>query len=449
MKNNYKIQICDDKSNKPQNKHHYQAVIGVEIKFDESALESYKFDGFTAIHYDLLVICAAIEFADRRCYRNSGVWSRDIHVSIPVKEIEIWDNPETLAALVTTLRQLTGDGWKFEFVQSSKSFELSSQKKLFYESTAEAVIAFSDGLDSLCVANLIESEGTLIRLRIGRQKWGKKIANQHFVRIPFEVSVKPEVDHSQRARSFKFAVLTAIIADISKTPVIVVPESGQGALGPVLVNTDGAYPDYRNYPTFLNKMKDFINLVLSFDVAFIQPKLCQTKGQTIKEFINLKSQKIQNIQFTRSCWQKRHNVMFNGKTHQCGICGACLLRRMSLNSAGVEECSDTYTISKLSSKTYEDSLPDLTKVKISANLMERGIFATKQMQRLADLANGSTKAILEYAFEIYTAIATNSKEMSIETVINKLHGMLERHNQEWKAFLGSCGKSSFLYNWLR
>ena len=78
--------------------------------------------------------------------------------------------------------------------------------------------------------------------------------------------------------------------------------------------------------------------------------------------------------------------MFNYKSHQCSICGACLLRRTKLNSAGVEECSDAYTISKLSSKTYEDSLPDLTKLKISANMIERGIFATKQTQRLADLA---------------------------------------------------------------
>ena len=449
MKNQYKIQICENMSNKPQNKHHYQAVIGVDIKFDESTLENYTFDGFTAIHYDFLVICAAIEFADRRCYRNCGFWSRDIHVSIPVNEVEIWDNPKTLEALVTTLRLLTGDSWKFEFVRSSKRFELSGQKKLFYESTAEAVIAFSDGLDSLCVANLIENEGAIIRLRVGRQKLENKIASQHFDRIPFEVLVKPEVDHSQRSRSFKYAVLTAIIADISKTPVIVIPESGQGALGPVLVYSYGAYPDYRNHPTFLRKMQDFIDLVLSSDVVYIQPKLWQTKGQTIKEFINLNSENTQNIKFTRSCWQKRHNVMFNGKSHQCGICGACLLRRMSLNSAGVEECSDSYTISKLSSKTYEDSLPDLTKVKISTNMMERGIYATKQMQRLADLANGSTKAIQENAFGIYTAIAKNNNDMSFETVINNLHDMLELHSQEWKAFLDSCGQSSFLYNWLR
>lgn len=373
MKNQYKNQICESSSNKPQNKYHYQAVIGVDIKFDETALENYTFDGYTAIHYDLLVICASIEFADRRCYRNRGLWSRDIHVSIPVKEVENWDNPKTLEASVTTLRLLTGDSWKFEFVRSSKNYELSGQKKLFYESTTEAVIAFSDGLDSLCVANLIENEGALIRLRVGRQKLEKKIGSQHFDRIPYEVIVKSKVDHSQRARSFKYAVLTAIIADISKTPVIVIPESGQGELGSVLVNSYGAYPDCRNHPTFFTKVKDFIDLVLSSDVVYTQPKLWQAKVQTIKEFINLNSENTQNIKITRSCWQKLHNVMFNGKSHLCGICGASLLRLMSLNSAGVEECSDSYTISKLSSKTYEDSLPDLTKVKISANMMERGI----------------------------------------------------------------------------
>ena len=49
---------------------------------------------------------------------------------------------------------------------------------------------------------------------------------------------------------FVHATSTAVIAYISKTPVIVIHESGQGTLGPVLVNSDRSYPDYPNHPTF-------------------------------------------------------------------------------------------------------------------------------------------------------------------------------------------------------
>ena len=40
------------------------AIVGREITFNPTVLDTFDVEGFLPVHYDLLVLCAAIEFAE-------------------------------------------------------------------------------------------------------------------------------------------------------------------------------------------------------------------------------------------------------------------------------------------------------------------------------------------------------------------------------------------------
>jgi len=94
------------------------ATIGSEIKCDQEIFDSYSYEGWKDIHYDLLILCAAVEYADRRWARGARRWARHIHVTIPVLELATWLDANVQQNLRTTLRHLTGDAWQFTFVRS-------------------------------------------------------------------------------------------------------------------------------------------------------------------------------------------------------------------------------------------------------------------------------------------------------------------------------------------
>ena len=59
------------------------AMVGREIIFNATVLDTFDVMGFRSVHYDLMLLCASIEFADRRWKRPQS-WNRDLHVMVPV-----------------------------------------------------------------------------------------------------------------------------------------------------------------------------------------------------------------------------------------------------------------------------------------------------------------------------------------------------------------------------
>ena len=418
-------------------------TIGSEIKCDENIFDSYHYDGWKDIHYDLLIVCAGVEYADRRWGRGILRWARHLHVTVPVLQLSTWQNPEVEKSLCTALRHLTGDQWKFTFVQSKGTSAPPRQGSLL-DPQKEFTIAYSDGLDSLSVLGLYNENNIAIPVRLVKPKKETPKNKQPFDRLPFDVSVKQSNEDSQRSRGFKFAALSAIAAQLSKVSRIIVPESGQGALGPVLLPLLKIYPDYRNHPTFFRLMEHFINTLLETKIRYEQPRLWYTKGQTIAE--SLKKSKIttENVIKTRSCWQQRHNVRFDGKFHQCGICAACLLRRMSLHAANVSEPNDTYTIADLKAAQFSDAVPKRNNLKAAGNLFEYGCVGTRHLQQLAAMSSAPDTDLEPHAFEL-----ANSLGITMDNAQKKLRNMLRQHSAEWQAFAADQGDNSFLKIWTK
>lgn len=421
------------------------AEIGREITFVPDALDTYTYDGWKPIHHDLLVISAAVEYSDRRTARRISQWARDFDITVPVVEWATWQQPEVQASLRAALRHLTGDEWHFTFVPWQGASVLGARQRLLPFGTEKSfVIAYSDGLDSRCVSKVSGIGRDAVCVRVTKHRHAHKAGDEPFDQIPFRVDVPSARESSVRSRGFKFAAVTAIAAHLTGLTRIVVPESGQGALGPVLLPLHNVYADYRNHPTFFRKMERFIRALLGHQVRYEQPRLWNTKGETISAFRLATNKAVEELFDTRSCWQQRWNAKVDGKLRQCGLCAACLLRRMSMHAARIDEPKDTYVIADLTVPSFQDALPGRKKVRLSRSMAEYGSVGARHLQQLADLADRSDGDLKVHAFEIARAMGEPPDD-----VLKKLRTMLLTHAKEWRGFMAAQGEKSFLRSWTK
>ncbi len=421
------------------------AAIGKDIVFDPDILDTYNYEGWKPIHHDLLVVSAAVEYADRRTARRISQLMRDFKIIVPVVELATWQRREVQASLWSALRHLTGDDWHFTFIQwQGESVLGSRQRSLPFGTERNFVIAYSDGLDSRCVSKMCGNESAAVCVRVTKHRHSFKKGDEPFDQIPFRVDVPSARESSVRSRGFKFAAVTAIAAHLTGLTKIVVPESGQGALGPVLLPLHNVYADYRNHPTYFRKMERFIKAVLGHSVRYDQPRLWNTKGETVSAFRRATNKALDELFETRSCWQQRWNAKMDGKLRQCGLCAACLLRRMSMYAAGIEEPCHTYVIADLTVSRFSDALPGKKRVRLSRTMAEYGSVGARHLQQLADMADLPDEALKVHAFEIARATGELQGE-----ILTKLRNMLLTHAKEWHAFMAAQGEESFVRSWTK
>lgn len=419
------------------------AEIGRQIRFDPATLDALAVNGCKKSHYDLIVICAAIEFADRRFGRSSA-WGRSVEIIIPVIDLATWEKPEVKDKLVKVLNYLTGDDWRFTFYKASNQSPVQfRQGSLDLGDTKAFAVAYSDGLDSRAVSALCGSKDESLCIRIANRKQQPKLGDSYFTQIPFKVEKFRSNESSFRSRGFQFASITAIAAHLKGVTRIVVPESGQGALGPVLLPFYKIYPDFRNYPVFFRRMEEFLREAIGHRVAFEQPRIWSTKGGTLSAFLQVPGKTKEDLVETRSCWQSRWIVNFDGEKRQCGLCAACLLRRMSLRAAGVEEPAGAYVVSALNAPDVFQAMSDISRSEEKSIMIEYGMAGVRHLQDLAMLSEQPVEELRGYAFEVSRALGED-----YSSVLESLRAMLIAHAEEWRGFLSEFGEGSFLMGWL-
>ncbi len=418
------------------------AKVGEQINFDPAILDTFDVKGWQSLHYDLLLVSAAVEFADRRWKRPRG-WSRHMEITVPVIELGIWRRKDVQSSLEAVLRHLTGDTWHFSFLQSKEKSPIGSrQTALPFEKTKTFAIAYSDGLDSRAASALSGDMAQALCIRVAGKRNRRKKGEDYFAQIPFKVEGHGSRESSFRTRGFQFSALTAIASHLSSVSRIVVPESGQGALGPVLLPLHNIYADYRNYPTFFRRMERFINVLLGSKLRYEQPRLWHTKGQTLRAFLELPGKSKENLTSARSCWQTRRIVNV-GSRKQCGLCAACLLRRLSMHAADIAETTDIYVIGELDATTVSEALSVIPQESDRKLMIEYGSVGARHLQQLADMARLSDGDLKRYAAEIAEATGATDND-----TLENLKVLLVAHAQEWQQFLAAQGEKSFLKNWL-
>ena len=417
------------------------------LKFSTESLESYFFAEWKEEAYDALLLAAAVEFADKSRRRSSIDWRRSIALRVPVHDVERWQQPAVREALRDALEHLTGDSWDITFYGRKHCASKPRQSPLELPASVEAVLPFSNGLDSRAVGGLMERTlgSRLIRVRLASRLQdseglqGRRLA---FTNIPYRV-IAHSVESSARSRGFKFAVISGIAAYLAGANTIIVPESGQGALGPSLVPVGQTYEDYRSHPTFTRRMERLFKGLFEKEITFSFPRLWRTKGETLRLFMEECGDHLWTA--TRSCWQQSRQVGVCGRRRQCGVCAACMLRRMSVHAAGGSEPEGQYVWEHLDVPRLEDGLASgFSRTRITTAMREYALAGAFHLDHLAALRRQpvSTAPLDVCSHQIGQTLGLD--RLSVRA---KLDRLLEQHAKEWAAFVSSLGSESFVKTW--
>ena len=425
--------------------------IGKNLKFDTAGLEAYCLAAWDSRVYDAFVVAAAVQFCDHTKARPATGWGREIVLRIPVHDPSHWSSPDVSAALHDALTFLTSDRWHITFTSRKTPAPSPRQGQFSMPDGSRVIIPFSDGLDSRAVAGLVEREHghKLIRVRLGSKSLNRsQPGNQRFpfASVPYHVrpGKKRFVETSARSRGFRFALLSGIAAYLSQAEQVIVPESGQGALGPCLVPVGQAYEDCRNHPLFTNRMEAFLLALFDHQVRYNFPRLWSTKGETLAEFV-ANCPDGAHWADTWSCWQSNRQVSVSGRKRQCGICAACMLRRLSVHAIGGTEDKERYVWEDLSAARFEDGATSQFEIRNPRGaLYEYAIAGVLHLDHLADLRHSqSNKAALDrQAFQLSRSLGLPKAEIQ-----TKLDRLLKQHEEEWRGFIHSLGPNSFVAQW--
>jgi len=425
--------------------------IGADLEFSTSQLESYCLVQWEPVIFDSLVVAAAVEFCDRIQRRQTHHWGRTFELTVPVHDPDRWSAVSVSAALKAALDFLTGDCWQITFAARKAPAYVPQQFSFEVPGETRAVIAFSEGLDSRAVAGLMHREygDGLIRVRLGTKQFQPPITQsgkkQPFTSIPYEVKPKTGefIESSARSRGFKFATMSGIAAYLVKAEKVIMTESGQGSIGPVLVPVGQGYEDYRSYPLFTDRMEKFLYALLGHSVRFDFPRLWSTKGETLAAFVKECSDG-STWKMTRSCWQQTRHSSVGGKLRQCGICAACMLRRLSVHAAGLNEDRETYIWEDLASPTFEDGAGSAVE-HITKSKREYAIAGVLHLEHLAGLQKSAMDKV---AIDLAVTMLSRSRGMAVDATRSAMTRLLNQHESEWMSFLDALGPKSFVMAWV-
>jgi Queuosine biosynthesis protein QueC len=205
--------------------------------------------------------------------------------------------------------------------------------------------------------------------------------------------------------------------------------------------TDSLYSDYRNHPRFTNRMEVLLDALFGQEIRFEFPRLWFTKAETLKEYLKVTDRA--EWASTRSCWQDNRHASVDGKRRQCGICAACMLRRLSIHAAGLSEPNETYVWENLKASTFEEGAASGLK-KIEKVQREYAIAGTLHLDHLANLRGPDVNSPGIRLNEKQLAKALGISDQDVQTHLDRL---LDQHKKEWKAFMISLGPKSFVSRW--
>jgi 7-cyano-7-deazaguanine synthase in queuosine biosynthesis len=429
-------------------KNHIGFNLKEDLEFSTRGLESYTFSRWQPVLYDAMVLAATVEFADKAVKRPPRGWARRLNLRMPVHDPKRWAVPAVSTALHDALGFLTGDFWTITFVKRSGKASPPAQERLDLGIPTEAVIAYSEGMDSRAVAGIMGASlgDKLVRVRVGSNAvdrashLGKK---EPFATVPYKVkSHKPNRETSARARGFKFTLISGLAAYLAEAERIFIPESGQGSLGPALVTVSHAYPDYRNHPLFTMRMERFLTALLRTPVRFEFPRIWNTKGQTLREYVDLGISDAWTS--TRSCWRNSQWISLDRKLRQCGACAACMLRRLSVHAAGLTEKPDAYICKDMNAPSVREAV-DPRFTKCNAAFEQYALGGVLHLDDLAAMAGSDEQA----AIRRQAVLLAPAMNLGADEAERRLSALLARHALEWKNYLKDLDPHSFVKKWTR
>lgn len=306
---------------------------------------------------DLLDVAAAVFYADGKVSRGGTIrsnmgsaWHRRLHLTIPVRDPELWQRSDVTSALRSALHLLTGD--QFEFVFTANHSQVSGPGFLDFDPAevtfaADDVIMFSGGLDSYAGALETLSTGNGRVLLVSHQSAPKVAERQRklakylidrfpgramHISIPANRSGEESTDTTQRSRSFLFTAMGAVVASAFGARRLNFFENGIVSHNlPVSPQIVGSMASRTTHPLGLLRLQELIDLVLPDAPRIANSYEWMTKTEVLDRITRAYGEK--NIGTAVSCTRVRDQTKM--LTH-CGSCSQCLDRRFAVIASGLE-----------------------------------------------------------------------------------------------------------------
>lgn len=302
--------------------------------------------------WDFVTIALSVAAADLSCERkySEDGWTREIELKVYLYNPEPWKTQYHL--LEKAFKFLTGDLWKFEFVDSGIKAPSSI---IPLKTDADCIALFSGGMDSLIGGIDLISDGLKpcfvsqeAKGDVDKQKtFTAQLSptQQHF-QWKNPISRNARKEPSTRGRSIVFlgyALLAATTLCKWKTDTvdIYVPENGFISIN-VALNSGrlGSLSTKTTHPVFLGLIQD-IWTNLGINANIMKPYQFKTKGEMLLEC------KDQTLVQSIVCGTTSCGKFLRYSRMHCGRCVPCMVRRAAFIKANLED-STIYVYNDLS-----------------------------------------------------------------------------------------------------
>ncbi len=257
---------------------------------------------------DLLEIASLVYAVDALVSRGGTVmrqmgkqWHRRFIVTMSVRDIATWQTPDVRQALEELLLFLSDDRFEFEFV--GRDHEPGPRERFFKFDPDSAwkpdrVLMFSGGLDSFAGAlEEIYDHGHRVALvshfsatkiapvqrnlaKAIREVLGHETCAHYTIKV--HIPGKNVVEGTHRTRSFLFAVLGAIVADLFGLNRVSFHENGVVSLNlPPVANVVGARATRTTHPKSLALFTKLIGEVFQRRMRIDNPLFWRTKTEVV------------------------------------------------------------------------------------------------------------------------------------------------------------------------
>lgn len=427
--------------------------LGDDIEILYSELRNICLRHLESRDLDLLIVSAAVAFADRHVKRYLHNWSRKLCLTIPVHELDLWSDFEVTTSLSNTLGYLTGDIWSFSFVQRQQPDSHVGQ--LFLQNLTQGdhiLFPYSGGLDSFAASRLLKRNAsrqpfyitieTSSQSRSVARKTIPQTQQMHAV-IPIKFKKNDHPEASSRTRTFMFFAVTALAARMIRASGILVAENGQGSIGPSLVPCGSEHPYVGTHPAFTRRFAQFIETLWpEHAIRFEHPYVWITKAELL---LALKESGLS------SDWDKTVSCPCNLKRNKgssvpdhCGVCSNCFLRRMSAFNSGLAPIQghEPYLWNNLSVNLLADAAGGLPihhgTTKNDQDIALGGVLSHTHLAQFANESNESA-AFSQTIYELSRSLSLDEQAAS-----DKLKRLLLQHRLEWRAFLTALPAHSWV-----
>lgn len=384
---------------------------------------------------DLLELATYIYCADQRLGRGSEkltnfgeAWRRSLRFSVPVRRIEIWQNPELHEILSDTLGFLSDDSYAFDFREAESP---AQPKELYFPDLIDAsaehddVALFSGGIDSFAgavhdIVNLGKSvtlvghySSSKVRhvqetLIAGLKKKGFDGRCSY---VPVWVSNQgvSAQEFTQRTRSFLFACLGLVIARMSGKDKFRFYENGVISINPSLAgDVVGGRATRTTHPKVLRGFEALFSLLLDRHIEIQTPLQWLTKKEVVEK---LKQAGVADmLRKTVSCTRPR---IWTKRQQHCGVCSQCIDRRFAVLAAGIGEYepADNYMRDVL---LADRSVDDELRLALSYVALFQKVSATPKERFLVGFP------------EVVSAL-DHFPDLSTEEAGNRIYDLFQRH----------------------